>query len=70
MQQKTADVTAEEWVKRKMYSEEFFHACLVDEDAAVLVQAAEMAGDITGAIATQLWNEIAAGIRYHHHRRC
>ena len=70
MHQKAADVTAEEWVKRKMYAEEFFQACLVDEDAAILVQAAEMAGDINIATAMQLWTEIAAGIRYYRHPRC
>jgi hypothetical protein len=70
MQPKMAEVTAEEWAKRKLYSEEFFHACLVDEDAAILVHAAEMAGDISIATAIQLWNEIAAGIRYHQLRRC
>ena len=70
MQQKAADASAEEWAKRKMYSEEFFQACLVDEDAAILVQAAEMAGDINIATAIQLWTEIAAGIRYYRHQRC
>lgn len=70
MQPKIADVSAEEWARRKRYSEEFFHACLVDEDSAILVHAAETAGDISIASATQLWNEIAAGIRYHPLRRC
>lgn len=65
MQDRTAQVTAEEWVSRKMYSEEFFHACLVDEDTALLVLEAERAGDISLAGANQLWNEIAAGIRFH-----
>lgn len=70
MQQKSVDATAEDWARRKMYSEEFFHACMVDEDTAILVREAEIAGSINMAAATQLWTEIAAGIRFHHYPRC
>lgn len=69
MLHRIADLTAEEWARRKAYSEDFFHACFVDEEAAILVRQAELAGDINMTSASQLWNEIASGIRYHRYYR-
>ena len=65
MHDRQTESTAEEWLRRKERSEEFFEACFVDEGSAMLVDEAQRSGQIDMTQARELWREIAQR-RTHH----